>query len=89
MDAKLLEKDIMLDPNYVEISEKELAKSKYTFDVNRYLIMLETNAYGDSSMKALLVLSSIVTVIIIVTSVCCIKNSFNISITEKLKNMEY
>ena len=47
--------------------------------------MLETNAYGDSSMKALLVLSSIVTVIIIVTSVCCIKNSFNISITEKTK----
>ena len=47
--------------------------------------MLETNAYGDSSMKALLVLSSIVTVIIIVTSVYCIKNSFNISITEKTK----
>ena len=85
MDAKLLEKDITLDSNYIEISEKELAKSKYTFDVNRYLIMLETNAYGDSSMKALLVLSAIVTVIIIVTSVCCIKNSFNISITEKTK----
>lgn len=47
--------------------------------------MLETNAYGDSSMKALLVLSTIVTVIIIVTSVYCIKNSFNISITEKTK----
>ena len=85
VDAKLLEKDITLDSDYVEISEKELAKSKYTFDVNRYLIMLETNAYGDSSMKALLVLSSIVTVIIIVTSVYCIKNSFNISITEKTK----
>lgn len=85
VDAKLLEKDITLESNYVEISEKELAKSKYTFDVNRYLIMLETNAYGDSSMKALLVLSAIVTVIIIVTSVCCIKNSFNISITEKTK----
>lgn len=81
----VLEKDITLESNYVEISEKELAKSKYTFDVNRYLIMLETNAYGDSSMKALLVLSAIVTVIIIVTSVCCIKNSFNISITEKTK----
>lgn len=53
VDAKLLEKDITLDPDYVEISEKELAKSKYTFDVNRYLVMLETNAYGDSSMKAL------------------------------------
>lgn len=83
-DASLLKKNI-LEFNYKEVYEKEPEKSKYTFDVNRYLIMLETNAYGDSSMKALLVLSSIVTVIIIVTSVYCIKNSFNISITEKTK----
>lgn len=84
VDASLLKKNI-LEFNYKEVYEKEPEKSKYTFDVNRYLIMLETNAYGDSSMKALLVLSSIVTVIIIVTSVYCIKNSFNISITEKTK----
>lgn len=84
VDASLLKKNI-LEFNYKEVYEKEPEKSKYTFDVNRYLIMLETNAYGDSSMKALLVLSTIVTVIIIVTSVCCIKNSFNISITEKTK----
>ena len=83
-DASLLKKNI-LEFNYKEVYEKEPEKSKYTFDVNRYLIMLETNAYGDSSMKALLVLSTIVTVIIIVTSVYCIKNSFNISITEKTK----
>lgn len=84
VDASVLKKNI-LEFNYKEVYEKEPEKSKYTFDTNRYLIMLETNAYGDSSMKALLVLSSIVTVIIIVTSVCCIKNSFNISITEKTK----
>lgn len=84
VDASLLKKNI-LEFNYKEVYEKEPEKSKYTFDVNRYLVMLETNAYGDSSMKALLVLSSIVTVIIIVTSVYCIKNSFNISITEKTK----
>lgn len=84
VDASLLKKNI-LEFNYKEVYEKEPEKSKYTFDVNRYLIMLETNAYGDSSMKALLVLSIIVTVIIIVTSVYCIKNSFNISITEKTK----
>lgn len=84
VDASLLKKNI-LEFNYKEVYEKEPEKSKYTFDVNRYLIMLEINAYGDSSMKALLVLSTIVTVIIIVTSVYCIKNSFNISITEKTK----
>lgn len=84
VDASVLKKNI-LEFNYKEVYEKEPEKSKYTFDTNRYLIMLETNAYSDNSMKALLVLSTIVTVIIIVTSVYCIKNSFNISITEKTK----
>ena len=85
VDANILKKSITLDPDYVEISEKELEKSKYNFDTNKYLIMLETNAYSDNSMKALLAISAIVVVIIIVTSVYCIKNSFNISITEKTK----
>lgn len=84
VNEKVLKKNIQ-EFNYKEVNEKEQGKSKFYFDINRYLIMLETNAYGDSSMKALLVLSSIVTVIIIVTSVYCIKNSFNISITEKTK----
>lgn len=84
VNEKVLKKNIQ-EFNYKEVNEKEQGKSKFYFDINRYLIMLETNAYGDSSMKALLVLSTIVTVIIIVTSVCCIKNSFNISITEKTK----
>lgn len=84
VNEKVLKKNIY-EFNYKEVNEKEQGKSKFYFDINRYLIMLETNAYGDSSMKALLVLSTIVTVIIIVTSVYCIKNSFNISITEKTK----
>lgn len=84
VNEKVLKKNIQ-EFNYKEVNEKEQGKSKFYFDINRYLIMLETNAYGDSSMKALLVLSTIVTVIIIVTSVYCIKNSFNISITEKTK----
>lgn len=84
VNEKVLKKNIQ-EFNYKEVNEKEQGKSKFYFDINRYLIMLETNAYGDSSMKALLVLRTIVTVIIIVTSVYCIKNSFNISITEKTK----
>lgn len=84
VNEKVLKKNIQ-EFNYKEVNEKEQGKSKFYFDINRYLVMLETNAYGDSSMKALLVLSTIVTVIIIVTSVYCIKNSFNISITEKTK----
>ena len=68
VNEKVLKKNIQ-EFNYKEVNEKEQGKSKFYFDINRYLIMLETNAYGDSSMKALLVLSTIVTVIIIGTSV--------------------
>mgnify|MGYP002524482553 CR=1 FL=1 len=84
VDASFLKENI-LDLDYVEIHEKKQENRKQYFDTNRYLIMLETNAYSDNSMKALLAISAIVVVIIIVTSVYCIKNSFNISITEKTK----
>lgn len=53
--------------------------------MNGYLISLETMSLKDSTMKVLYILSTIVIIIIIVSSVFCIKNSFDISITEKTK----
>lgn len=53
--------------------------------MNGYLISLETMSLKDSTMKVLYMLSTIVIIIIIVSSVFCIKNSFDISITEKTK----
>lgn len=53
--------------------------------MNGYLISLETMSLNDSTMKVLYMLSTIVIIIIIVSSVFCIKNSFDISITEKTK----
>lgn len=68
--------------NYIN----ELEKAKYTNSENKYLINLETMSTNDNGlMRTLTILASIVIVIIIVTSVFCIKNSFNISITEKIK----
>ena len=70
---------------YSKISEEVFTKAKYNYDENEYLISLETGITGESTLKMLLLASGIVVIIIIVTSVFCIKNSFDISITEKIK----
>lgn len=65
--------------------EQEMQKSKYQISINSYLIGLETNPTNVSSIEELEVVVAIVCGIIVFTSVFCIKNSFDISITEKIK----
>lgn len=65
--------------------ESEMSKAKYGLDNNGYLITLETGIFASSSMQELGIVVIIVIGIIIFTSVFCIKNSFDISITEKTK----
>ncbi len=67
--------------NYI----KEKDKEKYDININSYLIDLETNPLGVNNVGGLSIVVSIVIGIIIFTSVFCIKNSFDISITEKIK----
>lgn len=92
--AKLLNVDpikykkYMTDLNFLKESEiDEIEKKIITTPhiMNGYLISLETMSLKDSTMKVLYILSTIVIIIIIVSSVFCIKNSFDISITEKTK----
>ena len=64
---------------------KQMEKAKYNYVVNSYLILLESGLFKDSSTKALGTLVLIVCIIIVFTSVFCIKNSFDISITEKTR----
>ena len=68
-----------------EIDEIEEKIVKTPHIMNGYLISLETMSLKDSTMKVLYILSTIVIIIIIVSSIFCIKNSFDISITEKTK----
>ena len=63
----------------------ELEKAKYETNINTYLVDLETNPLKSSSISGISVVAGIVIGIIIFTSVFCIKNSFDISITEKIK----
>lgn len=69
---------------YEKINE-ELNKAKYEISINDYLISLETNPISGSGVGGLGIVAGIVITIIIITSVFCIKNSFDISITEKIK----
>lgn len=72
--------------NHLETTANILqADAKYEFEVNEKLIMLETGILQDPTLQVLAMAGGIVVLIIIFTSVYCIKNSFDISITEKIR----
>ena len=64
---------------------KEMENAKYDIYMNRFLISYECVFPIDGTFKALFTVAAVVALIIILTSVYCIKNSFNISITEKIR----
>ena len=89
VDEKLFEK---ANNSSVEMSAeesdrflKEMENAKYDIYMNGYLISYECVFPIDGSFKALFTVATVVALIIILTSVYCIKNSFNISITEKIR----
>lgn len=59
--------------------------AKYSFSKNDGLLRWENLEFNESTTNTLYAVSAIVIVIIIVTSVFCIRNSFEISITEKTR----
>ncbi len=84
LSKKYLEGDKLADEQLSEIV-KQLANAKYTGTVNQYLILLENNPLNERGLGNLGMIVIIACAIIVVTSVFCIRNSFDISITEKIK----
>lgn len=64
---------------------KQMGEPAYEFWQNGYLITLQTGFLNNSQLNALGTAVCVVILIIIVTSVFCIKNSFDISISEKIR----
>ena len=64
---------------------KEIQNGRYVYSYHEQLIRLETGMLGGSTMNALAAAAVLVIIIIIFTSVFCIRNSFDISITEKIR----
>ena len=61
--------------------------SEYRYSINYEILKWESfnTNLGDSSLNMMIAIAIIVIVIIILTSVYCIKNTFSISLTEKIK----
>ena len=62
-----------------------LSRPKYNYEKNDTLIQWEILEFSDSTVTMLYSVAAIVIAIIIFTSVFCIRNSFEISITERIK----
>lgn len=78
------------DPQFLNNMEweellRQLHKSRFNFYVNSWLMTYEKVWPPENTMSVLYTLAFIVICIIIVTSVYCIKNSFDISISEKIR----
>lgn len=63
----------------------EMQNLKYELGVNSYLISLETGLFKESSTRSMGMVIGIVLIIIVVSSVFCIRNSFDISISERVR----
>lgn len=84
-----IDKNILIKiKNDEQLDEKELEEYnniKYSYSKNEGLLRYENFEISDSTMSTILSLAVVVIVIIIVTSIFCIRNSFAISITEKMR----
>lgn len=75
--------EILGASDYRHMAEEEL---KYeNFDVNKELLRWEVFAFSDSTVTMLFTMAGVVIFIILFTSIFCIRNSFAIATTEKMK----
>lgn len=76
----------MLDvENYTKVEEHDTSITKYDYNINTELLRWEAIAFSDSTVNMLFCVIGVVIFVIIFTSVFCIRNSFAIATTEKIK----
>lgn len=75
----------MFHTDMLSEEEWDVVDNFYQLKANSYLINYETLDFRESSLVMLYSVAAIVILIILFTSVFCIRNSFAISITEKMK----
>lgn len=71
--------------NYQEIENNNIYGIDYNYVINNELLKWEVFAFSNDTIRMLVSVASIVICIIIITSVFCIRNSFAISTTEKMR----
>lgn len=71
--------------NYKNVKEHDIKVTKYEYSVNQELLRWEAFAFSDSTIAMLFCVVGVVIFVILFTSVFCIRNSFAIATTEKIK----
>ena len=71
--------------NYDEVVNMVINNPRYDYTLNNELLRWEALKFSDSTFSMLLSIAEVVIFIIIFTSVFCIRNSFAISTTEKMR----
>lgn len=77
--------EILDAKSYDDVVNMEINNPKYIYTLNNELLRWEALKFSDSTFNMLLSIAEVVIFIIIFTSVFCIRNSFAISTTEKMK----
>lgn len=71
--------------NYDEVVNMGINNPRYDYTLNNELLRWEALKFSDSTFSMLLSIAEVVIFIIIFTSIFCIRNSFAISTTEKMR----
>ena len=71
--------------NYEQVEFHDIEQTKYDYKINRELLRWEAFAFSDSTVTMLYAVIGVVISIILVASIFCIRNSFAIATTEKIK----
>ena len=71
--------------NYDEVVNMVINNPRYDYTLNNELLRWEALKFSDSTFSMLLSIAEVVIFIIIFTSIFCIRNSFAISTTEKMR----
>ena len=71
--------------SYEDVEYGRFTNLDYQVNINNELLRWEVFAFSDSTISALSAIVGVVVTIIIIVSVFCIRNSFAISTTEKMK----
>lgn len=71
--------------NYDEVVNMGINNPRYDYTLNNELLRWEALKFSDSTFSMLLSITEVVIFIIIFTSIFCIRNSFAISTTEKMR----
>lgn len=84
-DYKESLKQLLGVSDYEKLKSHDIEADKYNYSINDELLRWEVFAFSDSTVNMLFAVIGVVIFIIIFTSVFCIRNSFAIATTEKIK----